>query len=119
MSRLSEALEAPLDPPIHALVVYSANPMATNPDQERLRRGIRRPDLFTVVIEQRWTDTCDKADVIFPATMQFEHLDVFRAYGHHYATLNRPAIAPLGQAKPTTEVFRPAAACRHRRSTMP
>jgi anaerobic selenocysteine-containing dehydrogenase len=106
MSRLSEALEAPLEPPIHALVVYSANPMATNPDQERLRRGMRRPDLFTVVIEQRWTDTCDEADVIFPATMQFEHLDVFRAYGHHYATLNRPAIAPLGEAKPTTEVFR-------------
>jgi anaerobic selenocysteine-containing dehydrogenase len=106
MSRLSEALVAPLDPPIHALVVYSANPMATNPDQERLRRGMRRDDLFTVVIEQRWTDTCAEADVIFPATMQFEHLDVFRSYGHHYATLNRPAIAPLGQARPTTDVFR-------------
>src|SRR2546429_570637 len=80
--------------PVTALVVYTATRAATVPDQERLLAGFGRPDLFVTVLEQRWTDTCDWADVVMPATMQFEHLDVLPAYGHHYVTLNRPAIAP-------------------------
>jgi anaerobic selenocysteine-containing dehydrogenase len=106
MSRLAEVLTAPLDPPVTALVVYNANPAATVPDQERLVAGFGRSDLFTIVLEQRWTDTCDWADVVLPATMQFEHLDILPAYGHHYVSLNRPAIAPVGEALPNTEIFR-------------
>jgi anaerobic selenocysteine-containing dehydrogenase len=106
MSRLAEVLTAPLDPPVTALVVYNANPAATVPDQERLVAGFGRRDLFTTVLEQRWTDTCDWADVVLPATMQFEHIDVLPAYGHHYVSLNRPAIAPVGDALPNTEIFR-------------
>ncbi len=106
MSRLAEVLTAPLDPPVTALVVYNANPAATVPDQERLAAGFGRPDLFTAVLEQRWTDTCSWADVVLPATMQFEHLDIVPAYGHHYVTLNRPAIEPVGEALPNTEIFR-------------
>jgi anaerobic selenocysteine-containing dehydrogenase len=95
---------------VRALVVFDANPAATVPDQRRLARGLERADLFTVVLEQRWTDTCDYADVVLPATMQFEHLDLHYAYGHHYVALNRPAIAPLGEALPNTEIFRRLAA---------
>jgi anaerobic selenocysteine-containing dehydrogenase len=99
-------LTAPLDPPVRALVVYNANPAATVPDHERVRAGFGRPDLFTAVLEQRWTDTCDWADVVLPATTQLEHLDVQGAYGHHYVTLNRPAIEPVGEALANTEIFR-------------
>jgi anaerobic selenocysteine-containing dehydrogenase len=106
MSRLAEVLTAALDPPVSALVVYNANPAATVPDQERLVAGLGRADLFTTVLEQRWTDTCDWADVVLPATMQFEHVDVLPSYGHHYVSLNRPAIAPVGEALPNTEIFR-------------
>ncbi|WFE92845.1 molybdopterin oxidoreductase family protein [Micromonospora sp. WMMD987] len=110
MSRLAAALTGEADPPVTALVVFDTNPVATLPDQNRLRAGLTRPDLFTVVLEQRWTDTCDFADVVLPATMQPEHLDLHTSYGHHYATLNRPVLDPPGQALPNTEIFRRIAA---------
>ncbi|MEU5940916.1 molybdopterin-dependent oxidoreductase [Micromonospora sp. NPDC047548] len=110
MSRLAAALTGEADPPVTSLVVFDANPAATAPDQTRLRRGLGRADLFTVVLEQRWTDTCDWADVVLPATMQPEHLDLHTSYGHHYATLNPPAVAPPGEALPNTEIFRRIAA---------
>ncbi|MFF5173625.1 molybdopterin-dependent oxidoreductase [Micromonospora sp. NPDC000089] len=106
MSRLAAALTGEADPPVTSLVVFDANPAATIPDQNRLRAGLVRTDLFTVVLEQRWTDTCDWADVVLPATMQPEHLDLHTSYGHHYATLNLPAVTPPGQALPNTEIFR-------------
>jgi anaerobic selenocysteine-containing dehydrogenase len=91
---------------VHALVVYGANPMASNPDQARVRRGLEREDLFTVVMEQFPTDTVDYADIVLPATMQTEHLDVHEAYGHMYLQLNSPAVAPPGECLSTTETFR-------------
>ena len=99
-----------LDPPVKALVVWSSNPAQVAPDQERVLEGLRREDLFTVVIEQFMTDTARHADVILPATTQLEHLDALFSWGHHYFTLNEPAIEPLGEAKPTTEAFRLLAA---------
>jgi anaerobic selenocysteine-containing dehydrogenase len=75
-----------------------------------VRRGLAREDLFTVVLEHFQTDTADWADVVLPATTQLEHWDVHLAYGHLYASLNRPAIAPLGEARPNTEIFRLLAA---------
>ncbi|MGC1211962.1 MAG: molybdopterin-dependent oxidoreductase, partial [Micromonospora sp.] len=110
MSRLAAALTGEADPPVTSLVVFNANPAATAPDQTRVHAGLRRDDLFTVVLEQRWTDTCDFADVVLPATMQPEHLDLHSSYGHHYTTLNLPVTQPPGEALPNTEIFRRIAA---------
>lgn len=105
MVQLGRALTA-LEPPIRALVVYNSNPATIAPDQERVRAGLRRDDLFTVVIEQFVTDTAAHADVVLPATTQLEHLDLVPSWGSPYVTLNRPAIAPLGEALPNSEIFR-------------
>ena len=111
MSQLGAALTDPeLDPPVGALVVWSSNPAQIAPDQERVIAGLRRQDLFTVAIEQFMTDTAAHADVVLPATTQLEHLDGVFSWGHHYYTLNEPAIAPRGESKPTTEAFRLLAA---------
>ncbi|MGH3735610.1 MAG: molybdopterin-containing oxidoreductase family protein [Micromonosporaceae bacterium] len=110
MSRLAAVLTGEADPPVTSLVVFDANPAATAPDQARLRRGLLRDDLFVTVLEQRWTDTCDYADVVLPATMQPEHLDIVTGYGHHYTGLNLPAVAPPGEALPNAEIFRRIAA---------
>ena len=114
MIRLGEALtreDAGVGgPPVKALVVYNSNPAAVAPDSNDVRRGLAREDLFTVVLEHFQTDTADWADWVLPATTQLEHWDVHFAYGHLYVTLNRPAIAPLGEAKPNSEIFRLLAA---------
>jgi anaerobic selenocysteine-containing dehydrogenase len=111
MSRLGEALTDPdLVPPVKALVCWNSNPAAIAPDQERVLEGLRRDDLFTVVLEQFMTDTAQHADVVLPATTQLEHLDVLFSWGHHYVTWNEPAIEPVGEAKPNTETFRLLAA---------
>jgi anaerobic selenocysteine-containing dehydrogenase len=114
MIRLGEALTTPDagvgGPPVKALVVYNSNPAAVAPDRNTVTRGLRREDLFTVVLEHFQTDTADYADFVLPATTQLEHWDIHLAYGHLYATLNRPAIAPVGESKPNTEIFRLLAA---------
>ncbi|MHB1095188.1 MAG: molybdopterin-containing oxidoreductase family protein [Gemmatimonadaceae bacterium] len=97
-------------PPVQALVVYNSNPAAVAPDRNRVLTGLRREDLFTVVLDHFQTDTADLADYVLPATTQLEHWDVHLAYGHHYAALNRPAVAPLGECKPNTQIFRELAA---------
>jgi anaerobic selenocysteine-containing dehydrogenase len=106
MSRLAEALTTVDDPPVKALVVFDSNPAATAPDQRRVRDGLLRDDLFTVVIEQRLTDTADYADVVLPATMQPEHVDIHDSYGHLYLTWNEPALEPPGECLPNSEIFR-------------
>jgi anaerobic selenocysteine-containing dehydrogenase len=93
-------------PRVEALVVYNSNPVAVAPESARVVQGFAREDLFTVVLEQFQTDTADYADYILPATTQLEHWDLHTAYGHTDVMLNRPAIAPLGEARPNTQVFR-------------
>lgn len=93
-------------PAIRALIVYNSNPVAVAPDSTRVARGFAREDLFTVVLEHFQTDTADYADILLPATTQLEHLDVIKPYGHYYMVANNPAISPLGEAKPNTEIFR-------------
>ncbi|MEA2569857.1 MAG: hypothetical protein QOI24_1858 [Acidobacteriota bacterium] len=110
MSRLGEALLDINDPPAKAIVVYNSNPASVAPDRERVLRGFRRDDLFTVVLEHFQTDTADYADVLLPATTQLEHDDLHKAYGHLYVMYNRRAIEPLGEALPNAEVFRRLAA---------
>jgi anaerobic selenocysteine-containing dehydrogenase len=92
--------------PVRALVVYNSNPVAVAPDSSSVVAGFARQDLFTVVLEQFRTDTADYADYLLPATTQLEHWDVHGTYGHTDVVLNRPAIAPLGQARPNTDIFR-------------
>jgi anaerobic selenocysteine-containing dehydrogenase len=92
--------------PVNALIVYNSNPVAVAPDSTRVARGFAREDLFTVVLEHFQTDTADYADILLPATTQLEHLDVIKPYGHYYMMANNPAIAPLGECKPNSEIFR-------------
>jgi anaerobic selenocysteine-containing dehydrogenase len=92
------------------MIVYNSNPAAVAPDRNTVLRGLARDDLFTVVLEHFQTDTADWADIVLPATTQLEHWDIHFAYGHHYVTLNRPSITPLGEAKPNSEIFRQLAA---------
>ncbi|MDO9196654.1 molybdopterin-dependent oxidoreductase [Rhodoferax sp.] len=93
-------------PAVEALIVYNSNPVAIAPESARVVQGFAREDLFTVVLEHFQTDTADYADYILPATTQLEHWDVHSSYGHTDALLNRAAIAPLGEAKPNTQIFR-------------
>jgi len=105
MSTIGHAL-LDAEAPIKALIVYNSNPVAVAPDSTRVTRGFAREDLFTVVLEHFQTDTADYADILLPATTQLEHLDVIKPYGHYYMMANNPAIAPLGAAKPNSEIFR-------------
>jgi anaerobic selenocysteine-containing dehydrogenase len=110
MSLLGRILTKTDSPPVRALYVYNSNPAAVAPDQSSVLEGLRREDLFTVVHEQFMTDTCDYADIVLPATTQLEHFDLHKAYGHLYLVLNEPAIRPLHEARPNSEVFRLLAA---------
>lgn len=110
MTRLGEALTVTNDPPVKAMIVYNSNPGSIAPDRESVLRGLRREDLFTVVLEHFQTDTADYADVLLPATTQLEHDDLHKAYGHLYAMYNRRAIDPIGEALPNSEIFRRMAA---------
>ncbi|MBW4546935.1 MAG: molybdopterin oxidoreductase family protein [Symplocastrum torsivum CPER-KK1] len=102
--------ELALDPPIKALFVYNCNPVTQSAEQDKIVAGLAREDLFTVVSEQFMTDTADYADIVLPSTTQIENLDLMFSWGHTYVTLNVPAIAPLGEAIPNTELFRRLAA---------
>ncbi len=110
MTRLGEALSSGFTPPVRCLFVYASNPAAVAPDQEAVLKGLSREDLFTVVHELFMTDTARYADVLLPATTQLEQLDIHKSYGHLDVLLNRPSIAPLGEAVSNTELFRRLAA---------
>jgi anaerobic selenocysteine-containing dehydrogenase len=111
MNHLGRALTDPsLDPPIHGLFVWNGNPLVSVPNAADIRRGLEREDLFTVVSEQFLTDTARYADVVFPATTQLEQLDLVESWGHLNLGWNEPAIEPLGEAVPNTELWRRLAA---------
>jgi anaerobic selenocysteine-containing dehydrogenase len=114
MSTIGDALLAETScsfgPKIEALIVYNSNPVAVAPDSSKVVAGFAREDLFTVVLEHFQTDTADYADYILPATTQLEHWDIHTSYGHTDVLLNRPAISPLGEAKPNSQIFRELAA---------
>ncbi|WP_229512120.1 molybdopterin-containing oxidoreductase family protein [Paraburkholderia terrae] len=110
MNAIGDALchpgDAAFGPKVEAIVVYNSNPVAVAPDSERVAAGFAREDLFTIVLEHFQTDTADYADLLLPATTQLEHLDVHKSYGHTHVMVNLPAIAPVGDARPNTEIFR-------------
>ena len=107
MSLLGQVLTAGTDKsPVKALFVYNSNPAAIAPNQNAVLAGLRRADLFTVVHEQFFTDTADYADILLPAPTFLETKDVQGAYGHLFAQISQQAIAPLGEARTNTELFR-------------
>ena len=105
MVELGRALNTIDDPPVKALFVYSSNPAAVCPRHDEVVRGLMRPDLFTVVHEQFYTDTTDYADIVLPATTFFEHKDLQKGYGHYYLQVSNQAIEPMGECRSNVELF--------------
>ena len=105
MNRLGRALLEETRPPLKALFVYNCNPLVTVPDQNRIRQGLMRDDLFTVVFDQVTTDTALYADILLPATTFLEHAELSTSYGTYGVMLGDPLIEPVGEARPNEEVF--------------
>lgn len=103
-------LDPALDPPIQAVFIYNHNPVVVHPDQNRLRRGLGREDLFVVGADVVMTDSMAYCDVVLPAASHFEYPDLYAAYGHHWLQRAEPVIPPQGEALPNTEIFRRLAA---------
>jgi len=95
-----------LDPPIKCLFVYNADPANCVPNSLGMRRGMLREDLFTVVHDTMWTDSCDYADIVLPADTQLERTDFHGSYGYYHYAMNRPVIAPLGESVSNADLFR-------------
>lgn len=110
MNRLGAALLEPDETPVKALFVYNCNPAETAPEQNKVREGLLREDLFTVVHEQFLTTTARYADLVLPATTHFENLDLYKSYWHLYLQLAEPAIPAQGEAKSNFLLFKELAA---------
>jgi anaerobic selenocysteine-containing dehydrogenase len=107
MIELGKALtNTEMNPSVDALFVFNSNPAVTTPNQNLVRKGLERTDLLTVVSEHFLTDTARYADYIFPATTVLENWDILDSWGTPYLNINEPAIDPLGESKPNTELFR-------------
>ncbi len=117
MNKLGEVLLERQDPPVDVLFVYNCNPLATMPNQEKVRRGLEREDLFTVVFEQVWTETARYADVVLPATAFLEHRELSRGYGSFVMQRADAVAVPAGEARPNYDVF--ADLCRRLGLTRP
>ncbi len=99
-------VEEDIDPPLKALFVYNHNPVIVHPDQNLIRRGFEREDVFVVGCDVAMTDSLAYADVILPACTHFEYEDLYPAYGHHHLQRAEPVIPPVGESRPNTEIFR-------------
>lgn len=106
MNQLGRALTEFQNPPVSVLFVYNANPLSTTPDQNLVRRGLAREDLFTVVHEQVMTDTANFADVVLPAPTFLEQYDIAKGYGAYHLLLVQPAIDAVGESRPNHDLFR-------------
>jgi anaerobic selenocysteine-containing dehydrogenase len=102
--------EGTLAPPLRALFIYNHNPVVVHPDQNRMRRGLQREDLFSVGIDVALTDSMRYCDVVLPASTSFEYHDLYAAYGQHWLQRAEPVIPPQGESLPNTEIFRRLAA---------
>lgn len=111
MAQLGRVLTDPdLEPTVQGLMVWGTNPATIQVDSGRVREGLSREDLFTVVVEHFMTDTARYADVVLPSTTQLEHFDIQGAWGHHYISANNPAVAPLGESRTHGDIMRGLAA---------
>ncbi|KAB2961341.1 MAG: molybdopterin-dependent oxidoreductase [Thermoanaerobaculia bacterium] len=105
MNLLGEALRAEAEPPVRLLFVYNSNALATTPDQNAVRRGLAREDLFTVVFDAVATDTAAWADLLLPATTFVEHRELSRGYGAYALQLGEPVLPAVGEARGNYRVF--------------
>ncbi|MEX1028449.1 MAG: molybdopterin oxidoreductase family protein [Paenibacillaceae bacterium] len=105
MNQLGSAL-LELDPPIRSLYVYNSNPAIVSPHAGKVRQGLMREDLFTVVHDLFLTETARYADLVLPATSSFENKDIYRSYWHHYIQIQSPVITPYAESKSNPDVFR-------------
>jgi anaerobic selenocysteine-containing dehydrogenase len=99
-----------IDPPLRALFMYNHNPVVVHPDQNRMRRGLAREDVFTVGIDVAMTESIAYCDIVLPGATHFEYADLYPSYGHHWLQRAEPVIAPQGESLPNTEIFRRLAA---------
>ncbi len=99
-----------LEPPLRAVFIYNHNPIVVHPDQNRMRRGLSRDDVFAIGIDVAMTESMAYCDVVLPAATHFEYADLYPSYGHHWLQRAEAVIAPLGEALPNTEIFRRLAA---------
>jgi len=99
-----------IDPPLRALFIYNHNPIVVHPDQNRMRRGLARPDVFAVGIDVTMTESMAQCDVVLPAATHFEYPDLYPSYGHQWLQRAEAVIRPLGESQPNTEIFRRLAA---------
>ncbi|OXM88297.1 molybdopterin-containing oxidoreductase family protein [Paenibacillus rigui] len=106
MNLLGKLLLEEQEPPIRSLYVYNSNPAVVAPEANKVRQGLQRDDLFTVVHDLFLTETALYADIVLPATSAFENTDFYRSYWHHYIQLQQPVIEPYGESKSNVEVFR-------------
>jgi anaerobic selenocysteine-containing dehydrogenase len=103
-------VEQDLDTPLKGLFIYNHNPVVVSPDQNLLKNGLSREDIFVVGCDVAMTDSMDYADIVLPACTHFEHNDIYCAYGQPYLQRAEPVIDPVGEALPNTEIFRRLAA---------
>lgn len=105
MNKIGKAL-AELDQPIRSLFIYNCNPALVAPEGNKVRAGLQKEDLFTVVHDLFLTETAMYADLVLPATSSFENLDFYSSYWHHYLQIQEPVIDAYHESKSNPEVFR-------------
>ena len=105
MIKLGEMLTNPEGVGVHSLYVFSSNPAITAPNQNVVRKGLMRNDLFTIVHERFFTDTCKYADIILPATTSVEHDDIYNSYGHYTIGTGYKLIDPVGESRSNWQVI--------------
>src|SRR6202140_523083 len=99
-----------LAPPLRAVFIYNHNPVVVHPDQNRIKAGLSREEIFYVGIEIAKTESMQYCDIVLPAASHFECDDLYASYGHHWLQRAEAVIAPIGEALPNTEIFRRLAA---------
>ena len=99
-----------LDPPLRAVFIYNHNPIVVHPDQNRVKKGLLREEIFLVGIEIAMTESMQYCDIVLPAASHFECDDLYPSYGHHWLQRAEAVIPPVGEALPNTEIFRRLAA---------
>jgi anaerobic selenocysteine-containing dehydrogenase len=99
-----------IDPPLRAVFIYNHNPIVVHPDQNRMRRGLAREDVFAVGVDVAMTESMAYCDIVLPAATHFEYADLYASYGHHWLQRAEAVIPPVGESQPNTEIFRRLAA---------
>jgi anaerobic selenocysteine-containing dehydrogenase len=98
--------EDDIDPPLRAVFIYNHNPLVVHPDQNRMRRGLARDDVFTVGLDVAMNESMAYCDIVLPGATHFEYADLYASYGHHWLQRAEAVIPPLGESLPNTEIFR-------------